>query len=291
MEEMRAVYEALIDAQNKGIPAALATIVKVKGSVPRHEGSKMLIHGDATFVGTVGGGAMESLVIKEALAALADGQTQIRLYTLNDLAAGDPGVCGGTIEVFIEPVSLAPTLLVIGGGHVGKALAQLGKWMEFRVILSDDRPDFCSPEYLPGMDEYVVCKPAEIARHMSIDKQTYVAAVTRGLPIDIHLIPALLATDAAYIGVIGSRRRWALTSKTLRDQQGITDAQLARIRAPIGLELEAETPKEIALSIMAEIVMLRRGGTGKPMQWIGELAEVESDALGIEDRGLRQSSR
>ena len=95
---------------------------------------------------------------------------------------------------------------------------------------------------------------------------TYVAAVTRGLPVDLNLIPALLATEAPYIGVIGSRRRWALTVKALKEERAMTDAQLARVRAPIGLELQAETPKEIAVSIMAEIIMLRRGGTGKPMR-------------------------
>jgi xanthine dehydrogenase accessory factor len=277
MDEMRAVYAALVEAQDRGIPAALATVVSVKGSVPRHEGSKMLVYADSRFVGTVGGGAMESLVIQEALEALADGQTRLRSYTLNDLDAGDPGICGGTVEVFVEPLSIAPKLLVIGGGHVGKALAQLGKWMDFRVILSDDRAEFCNPEYLPGMDEYIVCKPAEIAQYVRIDIQTYIAGVTRGLPIDINLIPALLATDAAYIGLIGSRRRWALTVKALVEQRGLTPAQLKRVRAPIGLELQAESPKEIAISIMAEITMLRHGGTGHSMQWMGEVIEVESE--------------
>ena len=179
MEHPRAVYAALLDAQDQGIPAALATVVAVQGSVPRHEGSKMLIYADGTFVGTVGGGAMESLVIQEALAALGDGQTRRRSYTLNDLAAGDPGICGGTVEVFVEPVAIAPTLLVIGGGHVGKALAQLGKWMEYRVILSDDRPDFCNPEYLPGMDSYLVCKPAEITQHTKPVSYTHLTLPTK----------------------------------------------------------------------------------------------------------------
>jgi len=276
MEEMRAVYAALVEAQEKGIPAALATVVSVKGSVPRHEGSKMLIYADSRFVGTVGGGAMESLVIQQALVALSDGQTRMCSYTLNDLAAGDPGICGGTVEVFIEPLAFVPHLLVIGGGHVGKALAQLSKWMDFRVTLSDDRAEFCNREYLPGMDEYIVCKPAEITQHTKIDRQTYIAAVTRGLPVDINLIPALLATDAAYIGLIGSRRRWALTAKALREQHGLSSDQLKRVHAPIGLELQAESPKEIAISIMAEIVMLRHGGTGQPMQWIGEVTEAEA---------------
>jgi xanthine dehydrogenase accessory factor len=223
------------------------------------------------------GGAMESKVIQEALAALSDGQTRLRTYTLNSLEAGDPGICGGTADIFIEPVVTAPTLLVIGGGHVGKALADLGKWLGFRVLLSDDREAYCNPDYAPGLDGYIVSRPSEVTQHVKINAQTYVAAVTRGLPVDMHLIPALLETSAGYIGLIGSRRRWALTVKALKEQ-GVTADELARVRAPIGLELNAETPKEIAVSILAEIIMLRRGGTGQPMQWLGEVAEAEAEA-------------
>ena len=276
MDDTQAVYEAVLEAQRKGEPAALATVIAVQGSVPRHEGSKMLVRADGSFVGTVGGGAMESKVIAEALEALKSGGTRRVSYELNDLSAGDPGVCGGTVELFVEPVAVAPTLLVIGIGHVGKALAELGKWAGMRVVIADDRPEFCSPDYLPGMDGYVICKPGEIAQHTGIHSQTYIAAVTRGLPVDVNLIPPLLATEAPYIGVIGSRRRWALTVKALQEQGGLSDAQLARVHAPIGLELNAETPKEIAISILAEIIMRRRGGTGEPMRWGGAVAEAES---------------
>ncbi len=271
MDDTRAVYEAIIEAQKSGEPAALATVIAVSGSVPRHAGSKLLVHADGSFVGTVGGGAMESRVISEALLVLADGQTRRPSYTLNDIGAGDAGVCGGTLEIFIEPIAVPPTLLVIGVGHVGKALAELGKWMGFRVVISDDRAEFCNPDYLPGMDGYLVSNPGDVTGQ--IHGQTYVAAVTRGLPIDIHLIPALLASNAPYIGLIGSRRRWALTVKALHEQ-GVSEESLRRVHAPIGLELEAETPKEIALSIMAEIIMIRRGGTGKPMQWLSDESEL-----------------
>lgn len=266
MSDDRAVYEALLSVEAKGEAAAMATVIKVQGSVPRHEGSKMLVRADGSIVGTVGGGAMESLVVKEALAAMQDGQTRLPSYTLNDLSAGDPGVCGGTVQVFIEPVGSAPTLLVIGIGHVGKALAELGKWSGYRVVISDDREAFCNPDYLPGMDGYVVCKGSEIAQYTIIDKRTYIAAVTRGMPVDLDLIPLLLKTEAAYIGLIGSRRRWTLTAQALMDERGLTSEQLARVYAPIGLELNAETPQEIALSIMSQIVMVRRGGTGEVMK-------------------------
>ncbi len=275
MDDVKAVYEALLDAQNRGEAVALATVIGAQGSMPRHPGSKMLVRADGSIVGTIGGGSMEQRVIQEALASLADGQTRTPSYTLNNLEDGDPGICGGTAQFFIEPVMTSPTLLVIGGGHVGKAVAELGKWMSWRVILTDDREDYCNPGYVAGLDGYVVCKPGEVVERVPINRQTYIAAVTRGLPVDIHLIPALLRTEAAYIGLIGSRRRWALTVKALRQEQGMTAEQLRRVRAPIGLELQAETPKEIALSILAEIVMLRRGGTGQPMQWIGDVVEAE----------------
>lgn len=274
MSEDRAVYEVLMTAQANGEAVALATVVSAQGSVPRHEGSKMLVRQDGSTIGTVGGGAMEALVVKEALTALRDGKTRMPSYTLNDLANGDPGICGGTLQVFIEPVGSVPTLLVIGGGHVGKALAELGKWTGYRVILSDDREGYCNPGYVAGLDGYVVCKPGQIVEHAVINAQTYVAAVTRGMPVDMDLIPSLLASEAAYIGLIGSRRRWALTMKALKDERGLTDAQLQRVQAPIGLELNAETPQEIAVSIMAQITMLRRGGDGSAMKVMGDVEVV-----------------
>ena len=266
MGEDRTVYEALLAAQAAGEAAALATVVSVQGSVPRQAGSKMLVRADGSIVGTVGGGLMESRVIKEGLDAMRDGQARMPSYSLNDIAAGDAGICGGTVQVFIEPVGAAATLLVIGIGHVGKALAELGKWAGYRVVISDDREAFCNPTYLPGMDGYIVCKPGQITEHTTVNARAYVAAVTRGLPVDMDLIPALLATDAAYIGLIGSRRRWAITAKQLQEERGLTDAQIGRVYAPIGLELNAETPQEIAVSILAQIIMVRRGGDGQPMK-------------------------
>jgi xanthine dehydrogenase accessory factor len=268
--ENRAVFEAALEAESKGQPVALATVIQATGSVPRHEGSKMLVRPDGSIVGTVGGGKMEALVIEEGQRAIADGRTRSVSYALNDLKVGDPGICGGTVQVFIEPLASPPTLVVIGGGHVGKALGELGKWSGFRVILTDDRAEYCNPTVAPGLDGYVVCKPEQVADQVTINPQTYVAAVTRGLPIDVDLIPSLLKTSAAYIGLIGSRRRWALTIKALKEQRGLTEADLQRVYAPIGLELNGETPQEIAVSIMAEITMLRRGGTGQPMKWMGE---------------------
>jgi xanthine dehydrogenase accessory factor len=268
------IYRALLDAQEKGRIAALATVIRTQGSLPRHAGSKMLVYQDGRIVGTVGGGAMESRVIEDAKAAMADGQTRISSYTLNDLQEGDPGVCGGTVEIFVEPLFTAPTLIVIGCGHVGKAVAELGKWLNYRVIVSDDRVEFCNPEYIPNMDGYLVAKSSEIAGKLTLGPLTFVACVTRGLPVDLDLFPPLLQAlseaRVPYVGLIGSRRRWSLTAKAL-EERGFTSEELARVHAPIGLELNAETPQEIAVSILAEITMIRRGGTGQSMQWMGKV--------------------
>ena len=263
--DQKQVFNAILTAQQQGLPVALATVISTQGSIPRHAGSKMLVQPDGTIVGTVGGGAMEARVVQEALACLMDGQARLRTYTLNNLEDGDPGICGGTAQIFIEPINIAPKLLVIGAGHVGKALAELGRWMEYHVILCDDRADLCNPEAVPGLAEYIVCKPGEVSEKVKIDSSTYIACVTRGLPVDLALIPALLKTQAPYIGLIGSMRRWKITEKSLREEYGLEDQVLSRMRAPIGLELRSETPKEIALSILAEITMLRRGGTAVPL--------------------------
>lgn len=270
-DDHRLVYEALVKVEQAGQPSALATIIETKGSMPRHAGSKMLIYGDGSIVGTVGGGAMEAEVVQAGLETIKDQQPRVRTYSLNSLEQGDPGICGGTATLFIEPVGFVPLLLVIGGGHVGRALVELGKWMGFRVVLSDDREAYCNPSYAPDADEYIVCPPEDILSHVNVHQQTYVAAVTRGLPVDLQLIPRLLATNAAYVGLIGSRRRWAITAKALKSEAGLRDDDIARVHAPIGLELEAETPKEIAVSIISEMIMKRRGGTGQPMKWLGDV--------------------
>lgn len=261
---MPAFYESLAQFERAGQPAVLCTIIRARGSVPRHVGSKLLVQADGQIEGTVGGGEMESRVIIEALDALKAGEPRVVQYTLVNPAEGDPGVCGGEVEIFIEPIGPAPTLLVIGGGHVGKALVYLGKWLGLRVVLSDDRAEFCNPEAVPGADVYLPMPMAQLPAHFRFHAETYIVLSTRGMPVDIEGLPHLLNMPHAYLGVIGSKRRWATAVKRLIDQ-GCPAEKLARVHAPMGLELNAETPEEIAVSILAEIIMLRRGGTGQPM--------------------------
>ncbi len=262
---MNSVFDSLLLIEQHGDPAALCTIIKARGSVPRHVGSKMIVYADARIEGTVGGGEMESRVIRDALEVIENGEARIVHYELIDPKSGDPGVCGGEMEIFVEPIKPKPTLLVIGGGHVGKALVHLGKWLGFRVVLSDDRPDFCNEGWAPGADEYLVMTIQELATRFKFHSQIYIVMPTRGVPLDVEGLPTLLDKPCAYIGVIGSRRRWATAVKRMTEN-GVSAEKLSGVHAPMGLELNAETPEEIALSIMSEVIMQMRGGTGEMMK-------------------------
>jgi xanthine dehydrogenase accessory factor len=265
MGSMKSIYQALAELEQNHESAALCTVVSSQGSTPRHSTSKMLVYPDGSFIGTVGGGDLENRVRNEAGMVLADGKSRLLHYNMSDPARGDPGVCGGQVEVFVEPILPPPLLLVIGSGHVGKAVAHLAKWLNFRVAVSDDRPEFCTPEAVPDADAYYPVPMAKLPDQLKIDNQTYIVLTTRGVTTDVPGLPALLESQAAYIGVIGSKRRWATTVKEL-EARGIPKGQIKRVHSPIGLELQAETPEEIAVSILAEIIMFHNGGTGKQMK-------------------------
>ena len=262
---MPSIFRAVAELETTHQPAALCTVVKTSGSTPRHTTSKMLVYPDGHIIGTVGGGELENRVVKESLASLLDGKPRLLAYSMTDPARGDPGLCGGQVEVFVEPILPVPVLVVVGGGHVGKALAHLAKWLGFHVVVSDDREQFCTPEANPDADEFYPVPLAELPLRLSINPQTILILTTRGSNVDVAGLPALLETPAGYIGVIGSRKRWNTTVKEL-NEQGIPDEKLARVHSPIGLEIGAETPAEIAVSIMAEVLMLRAGGSGQPLQ-------------------------
>lgn len=262
---MDLIYQALAEVTSNSESAALCTVVKSEGSTPRHVGSKMLVYADGHFIGTVGGGDLEHRVMDEAWMAMGDGQSRLLHYNMADPSRGDPGVCGGQVEVFVEPILPAPMLVIIGAGHVGKAVAHLAKWLGFRVAVSDDRTEFCNKETVPDADAFYACPMKDLPSRMKIDRRTFLVLTTRGSSVDAAGMPALLGTPAAYIGVIGSKRRWATTVKEL-NAAGVAPEAIARVRSPMGLELRAETPEEIAVSIMAEVLMVRDKGTGKSMK-------------------------
>ncbi len=253
---MDAFQTALVQALETGTSAALATVVKTLGSSPRAVGAKMLVYADGSIVGSVGGGEMEQRVIEQARAVIREGAPRYLDFTLSNPERGDPLVCGGEMEIFVEPLITTPTLLIVGAGHVGAACAELGKFLGFRVVVLDDRPQFLSREKFPTADEMITGDlRLEIAK-FEITPQTHIVLVTRAHTLDAELLRAVIDSPAAYIGMLGSERR-ALTVFEILKQEGVSEETLKRVHAPIGLKIEAETPQEIAVSIMAEIIQVK----------------------------------
>ena len=251
------LFQALFDLERINEAGALCTIIRSKGSTPRHVTSKMLVYPDGHIIGTVGGGEVENRVIKEALEAIDDRTPRLLAYNMANPERGDPGVCGGQVEIYVEPILPKPVLVVVGAGHVGKAVAHLAKWLGFIVAVSDDRPDFCNPQAVPEADMFYPLPLEELPSQLSITPWTYIVLTTRGMEIDVRGLPSLLTSNAAYVGVIGSKRRWATTTKKLLEA-GVSSEMINRVHSPIGLEIHAETPEEIAVSIMAEIIKLHQ---------------------------------
>lgn len=250
------VYQELAELQTSNRVAALCTIIRTQGSTPRHVGSKMLVYTDGSIVGTIGGGEMESRVVVEALHVIEVGVPKILEYSMSDPERGDPGVCGGHLEIFVEPIKSKPVMVIVGAGHVGRAVAYLAHWLGFYVVVTDDRPEMCSHEVLPQADQFYPITFRDFTEEFNITPLTYFVLTTRSVDVDVEGLPVILKSDAAYIGVIGSQRRWATTKQKLKEI-GITDEQISRVKSPIGLALNAETPEEIAVSIIAEIIMMR----------------------------------
>ena len=259
------VYQRVTELEAKGEVFALCMIVKTTGSTPRREGSKMLVFEDGHAEGTIGGGEMESRVVKEALEAIKAGKPRLVTYSLSEPARGDPGVCGGQMEVYVEPNLPQPTVVVVGAGHVGKAVAELAHWLGYQVVVCDDRLDFATPENIPDAGQYFQVKLSELPGKVNIHRQTYLVLTTRNVDVDVEGLPELLDTPAAYLGIIGSKRRWETTRKQLLEK-GISKKQLDKVVSPMGLDISAETPEEIAVSILAEILMLRGSADGKRMK-------------------------
>ena len=261
---MTSIFQALAELEKSGQPGALCTIISSQGSTPRHVGSKMLVYPGGRFVGTVGGGEVEYRVLSEAQATIQSGQSKILDYSMTDPQRGDPGSCGGRLEIFVEPILPMPLLVVIGCGHVGREVAHLAKWLGFRVAAVDDRAELCSPEQLPAADIFYPGEFSTLFDRLDLPQTASVVLTTRNVDVDVKILPGLLEHKVAYLGVIGSRRRWA-TTKSQLSELGIPSEKITMIHSPIGLRLGAESPREIAVSILAEIMMQRGQVDGESM--------------------------
>jgi xanthine dehydrogenase accessory factor len=234
------------------------TIVRTQGSTPQRAGAKMLVHVDGRTVGTIGGGCYENEAALTAREAIRTGRQALLHYELNDDFAQENGlICGGRMDVHVDPLEPNPTLFVIGAGHVGWHLARTAGEAGFRLVVVDDREKFANAGRFPGA-EIVVAPIPEWLRGAEFPSTAYVAILTRGHQHDLDAMRALAARDLRYLGLIGSRAKVARIHDALR-AEGLPEACLARVHAPIGLDIGAVTPAEIAISIAAEMIAIRRG--------------------------------
>lgn len=256
----REIAAGLVAALDEGQAAVMATVTRTNRSVPRHAGAKMLVYEDGRQLGTIGGGEMEARVRKACAELISTGQSATIDYELLDPARGDPGVCGGSVSVHLEVFMPQPHLVVVGCGHVGAAVIELAHWLGYRVTAIDDRHDLAHENQLADADVVLRGQLDESLRQAGIDERTHVVLLTRNVGVDAEVLPFVIGSPARSIGVMGSARRWQTTRNTLIDA-GVAADQLDRVVSPIGLDIAAETPAEIALSIMTELVDLRRRGS------------------------------
>jgi len=251
------VQEWLARARRERVTAVLATVVQVTGSAPQVPGAKLVVLADGRAAGTVGGGAFERRVLEEARAALDPAADATRLLTLN--LTRDLGMCcGGEMKVFLERVLGAERLVLFGGGHIGKALAEAASRAGFEVTVVDEREEWAAPARFPAARE-VVCEEPEVALpELVLDEATFCVVVTHDHRLDQALVKALLRSRARFVGLVASRTKRNKFVSRLR-AQGLTEDELGRLRAPLGFAIGAITPEEIAVSIVAELVAVRRG--------------------------------
>ncbi|HJQ96999.1 MAG TPA: XdhC/CoxI family protein [Candidatus Polarisedimenticolaceae bacterium] len=257
---MREVLEAFLEELSAGRRAALATIVRATGSTPRTVGARMLLRADGTSSGTIGGGAFEAMVAADARELLAADHPApvVKRYAFTEEGKDALGMaCGGSAEVLIEVGGAGPRLVVFGAGHVGLALARLASTVGFTCEVVDDRPEAVEAARAAGFGRAVLCGPMYASGIPALDDACFVAVVTRCHRTDRLALAGVLRRPSRYVGLIGSRRKRTVIFEQLHAEDGITHEALERVRCPIGLPLGGDTPEEIAVSIVAELLQVR----------------------------------
>ena len=264
---MEDIFQEIVRIRSEGQRAALATVISAKGSTPRETGSKMLVKTDGSILGSIGGGSLEAQVCKEAFKAMTENRSMLLRFDLTGKEVAEVGmICGGNMEVFVEPILPEPCLLIFGAGHISLFLAKMGKMVGFRVVVIDDRPEFANRERFPEADEVIAQDFPAAFPQLTANRTSYIVIVTRGHLQDETVLEWAARTDAAYIGMIGSRKKNQTVFSHLQ-AKGIPEKKLKQVHAPIGLNINATTPEEIAVSIMAEIIKARREGDHTVKTW------------------------
>ena len=255
------IYEEVARMHREGAAGVVATVVAVGGSTPRGAGAKMVVYPDGRTLGSVGGGAIESTIIDRARELVGSREPVLLSFDLED----DTGmICGGKMDIFLEPVSAGPHVLVVGGGHVGQAVARASKHAGFRVTVVDDRAEVVTAERFPFADRRLVGGTELLGGDLIADASTFVVVVTRGHRFDRDWVEAFIDSWPRYLGMIGSAVKVSRTFEHMAEG-GVSEDVLSRIYAPIGLDIGAETPDEIAVSVVAEMIAVRHGVTDTAM--------------------------
>ncbi len=252
------VFEEIVGLRRAGRKGALATIVAVRGSIPSFQTAKMLVRDDGSIAGTIGGGCVEAEVWEAARDVIAAGKPRTLRFDLNQNPKYDTGlVCGGSLEIFIEPVEPPARLTIFGAGHVGQALYRAAANAGFEVGVVDDREAYANRERFPEAREVIAAPYEQACAGLTPGEHDYLLIVTRGHHDDMRVLRWAVGTAAGYIGMVGSRRKAISIAKELT-AEGIPAEWLERVHSPAGLAIGSVTPEEIAVSIVAEMIALRR---------------------------------
>ncbi len=272
------LFEEIVRMRRAGERGALATIVHTNGSIPSYESSRMLVHEDGSIAGTIGGGCVEAEVWAAAKEVMQIEQPRKMTFNLNQDAAYDSGlICGGTLEIFVEPILPQPLLFIFGGGHISSAVARIAHAAGFSITVADDREAFSNTERFPMADKLYTTYEDAFAKIVP-NGSAYFLIVTRGHRDDMRVLAWAVRTEARYIGMIGSKRKVLSVYKAL-EKEGYLPEEFERVHAPVGLDIGALTPEEIAVSITAELIAVRRNAVGLPHKSVklAQAATVHND--------------
>ena len=252
------LYEEMVELRSKGLRAALATIIVTRGATPRKDSAKMLVYADGRQSGSIGGGFTEAEVRREAFIALKTGRPKLLSFDLTGLDHEESAlVCGGFMQVYVEPVLPDPTLFIFGAGFVSRAVAEAVKPIGFKIAVIDDRLESANADKFPMADNFYVDRWEEVLKKLPINDSSYLFIATRGHSLDLLCLRFALQSPARYIGMLGSLSKNRSLFELL-EKEGMDPAQFLRVCVPAGIDIGAETAEEIAASLAAEVIAVHK---------------------------------
>jgi xanthine dehydrogenase accessory factor len=259
------IFEEIRRLRRQGRKAVLATIVQIRGSVPSFQTAKMLVRDDGSILGSVGGGCVEADVWAAAQDVIREEKSRVMTFDLTEESMAEGGlICGGKVEIFVEPVLPVPEMVIFGAGHISTQVSKIATIAGFRTTIVDNRPIYANAERFPEAEAIHSESFEKAFETMTPTENTYLVIVTRGHQEDENVLRWAVGTNARYVGMIGSKRK----IRTITDhlvEEGIDRARLERVHMPIGLDIGAVTPEEIAVAIVAEMIQIRRVGFKHPL--------------------------